>query len=93
MSSARTRSGPAPVEWPEERQQQKQLSNLFTSGSKLSEVPPDFRGIEYGVWRGLRLRQMSADYAPVREAKPMPESNRRWVGNKIIATARDGYGI
>jgi len=85
---------PPSVEWPEEHHQQKQLSDLFTTGSKLSEVPSDFRGIGYAKWRMLKITEQCSEIARVFFAQfvnGVPDEAARTMG-KRIATPRDNYG-
>ena len=89
MTSARTHHGPAPIEWPGERHEQKGLKDLYTTGTKLSEVDPAFEGIAYPKWQMLKITEQCSELSLL----PAPEKNKKWVGNKSVATPRDGYGM
>jgi hypothetical protein len=59
---------------------------LFSKGTKLEEVPPEFRGISYDQWRMLNLTEQAEDYR--RSPQPVPE-----VAKRAISTTRDDYGV
>jgi hypothetical protein len=63
-----------------------ELQRLFSRGSRLSDVPDDFRGMPFWKWRmemaaveGERHRAKVTDLPPVADAK--------------IVTAKDEYGM
>ena len=74
--------------WPEERQR-KALSDLMTTGSTMAETHPYFRGIEFQAWRMLKITEQCSELA---KTTAPPSKNRKWVGNKSVATPRDSYG-
>jgi len=71
----------------EERQQIRD-PRIFTRGTTLAEVPPDFRGISWKEW--LRLVEASWKSEPQpKDWQPIEE--RKWY-RKAVATPRDNYG-
>ena len=62
MTSARTQHGPPPTQWTEERQEPKTLKDLYTTGTHMAEVSPDFQGgIDYGKWRMLKITEQCSE--------------------------------
>ncbi len=62
---------------------------LYPKGTRLQDVPPDFRGVPWRVWD-----QMQADQA-VSEARDrglVYASLADWESGRSISTARDNYG-
>ena len=64
-----------------------ELKDLFTRGSKLSDVPPDFRGMPYREWRRLEMARQAERYRAKLDPAEAPLSKQR------IWTPRDGYGM
>jgi len=62
---------------------------LFSRGTRLAEVPADFRGISWAEWE--RLCEKSWENAPQPRDWPLPE-DRAWY-RRGLATARSNYGM
>lgn len=73
-----------PNDWPEEPQQ-KSLSQLFSPGSTLKDVPPHFEGMLLKEYLKLSYEQQFSERAITRGQEPIPEPRRQW-------TKRDNYG-
>lgn len=85
-----------PIEWPEENQNNPQ-SRLFTHGTKLSEVPPDFHGISLREWEKVKMQLIAEQGSEISRKflgqflNGVPDDDARTLG-KRIATPRDNYG-
>jgi hypothetical protein len=74
-----------------------ELDWLFPDGTKLSEVPPEFRGMPQDEWR---LKTTVAEIVRVRD---LPETTAFWsrffvrgeprLAGQAISTPRDNYGM
>ena len=65
-----------------------ELSELFSPGSHLSDVPPDFRGMPYREWRLKEISRQADEWRKTRLNAPM----QKWQ-NRAIWTPRDSYGM
>lgn len=68
------------------------MNQLYSRGTKLSELPPDFRGISLAAWRKRRIDELAADPRNAKymeqffvKGEPKLKGQREW--NK-----RDDYG-
>lgn len=73
-----------PNDWPEEPQH-KTLNQLFSPGTILKEVPPDFEGLPLKLYLKLAYEKQAQEYAVIRTTLPEPPLRRLW-------TKRDDYG-
>jgi len=65
-----------------------QDARLYSHGTKLADVPPDFHGISWNEW--LKLREAFWKTQPQPRSWP-PLEERQWF-KRPVATARDAYG-
>ena len=63
------------------------LEQLYPSGTKLSEVHPNFRGMSLKNWRKLKISEQAKKYLAKLNPAEAPLSKQS------IATARDNYGM
>jgi hypothetical protein len=66
------------------------LSDLYPSGTKMSEVHPDFRGMSLERWKLLKISEQANAYQKTitaEQKKAAPISAQR------IWTPRDSYGM
>jgi hypothetical protein len=64
-----------------------ELRDLFTSGSRLADVPPHFRGMPFKQWRRLQLAKQCSEYLSKLKPEDAPLSKQR------IWNPRDSYGL
>jgi hypothetical protein len=92
----KTPSKAPPIIWPEQSQRDrpKELSQLYPKGTPLSEVHPDFVGMNPKLWHSLKIREQSSERVRAFFAQflnGVPDEETRTMG-KRIATPRDSYG-
>jgi hypothetical protein len=63
------------------------LSDLFSPGSHLADVPPEFRGMPLRQWQALKIAEQCSQYVATKDPDRAPLSKQR------IWTPRDSYGI
>jgi hypothetical protein len=63
------------------------LADLFSSGSHLSDVPPEFRGMPLRQWQELKTAEQCSRYIAMLNPENAPLSKQR------VWTPRDGYGM
>ena len=63
------------------------LEQLYSPGTPMSEVHPDFRGMSLQLWRKLKISEQAKKYLAKLNPGEAPLSKQS------IATARDNYGM
>jgi hypothetical protein len=78
--------------------QAKQLSELFSPGSTLSDVPPHYRGMPLKQWRFQmtqaecgEMLKTAALRTPEAQANELRKRGQAW-RDRAVATPRDNYG-
>lgn len=66
---------------------------LFSAGSHLSDVPPDFRGVPLKAWRMAQITAQAASPASQRYWERMYVNGRPRLADAKIWTPRDSYGM
>ena len=68
-----------------------ELSQLFSRGSHLSDVPPDFRGMPYWEWR-WKLHRMEAERhaAKLKAAGVEPPLNKKGIQHPKVFVPENG---
>ena len=62
------------------------LEHLFTTGTRMAEVPPDARGMPLRMWRRLELERQCNAHLRTLDPEKAP------LAKKALATSRDNYG-
>ena len=63
------------------------LSDLYPSGTPLTEVNPDFRGMPFRQWRNLKLSEQAEEHRKTLNPEDAPLSKQR------LWNPRDDYGM
>lgn len=74
------------------------LSELYTTGTKLSDVKPAFQGMPYLEWLQKSTCRMIQTIAAARKDEAFPialhtRESKKKVAEQRIYTPRDGYGM
>lgn len=69
------------------------LELLFSRGSKLSDVPPDYRGMPLKEWQSAMITQMANSKEAMRHWKQFEVNGEPPLAPRRITTARDEYGM
>jgi len=64
-----------------------ELSDLFSPGSKLSEVPISFHGMTVMEWQRADIHRQCSEYLATLDPNEAPLSKKK------IWTPRDSYGL
>lgn len=63
------------------------LEELYSPGTKLAEVKPEFTGMDRALWNRLKLDEQFAAYYRTLDSASAPLSK------KAVASPRDSYGM
>ena len=74
------------MEWEEYSSKPKELGDLFSPGSHLSDVPPHFEGLSFARYRLPCISEQAEAFR--KKQRPSEPALSR----KAIATPRDNYG-
>ena len=66
---------------------------LFSAGSHLSDVPPDFRGVPLKAWRMAQITAQAASPAAQMYWERLYVNGRPRLAGARIWTPRDSYGM
>lgn len=66
------------------------LSDLYPSGTRLSEVHPLFEGMSLDQWQILKIKEQCDELA---KATTQEERDKAPLNRKAVATKRNSYGM